>query len=187
MGDVFFRQQRADLLHALFISPPAVIEADTEPGEFMGQECPRHADIRPPAGNGIEHRDFAGEFERVVECRQHRAGDQARLFRALRRRRQENDGVGTVTAIGMEIMLDGADMRVAVLIAQVDKAQRFFPVIPPGFFRRPHIGEKADPEFHNASLFFIPFQCRIVRRNSGFVAPHTRIRLARLWSSRPVV
>ena len=50
---------------------------------YMRQERARHADIRPPAGNRIQHADLAGKLQGVVESGQHRTGHQARLFGPL--------------------------------------------------------------------------------------------------------
>ena len=87
--------------------------------------CGRKARAKPissrPSRDRIEHRDLAGELERVVEDRQHRAGDQPRSLRALRRGGEEDDRVGAVAAIGMEIVLDGADMAPAVAIGKLGR------------------------------------------------------------------
>ena len=116
----------------------------------MGQKGARHTDIGTAAGNRIQHRDLAREFERIVERGQYGTSHQARVLRALRRGRQKHNRVRAVTAVSVKVMLDRADMGVAQRVAQIDGAQRFVPVIPSRFFGFGHIGEKTDSEFNRA-------------------------------------
>ena len=72
--------------------------------------CGRNARAKPtstrPAGDRVDHADLAGELERIVEHRQHRAGDEPDRARHRRGRAEEDQRVGAVAAIGMEIVLD---------------------------------------------------------------------------------
>ena len=77
MGDILLRQQQLDLLEAFAEARLRFIGRDAEAPEFVRQERARKPDIEPPAGNAVEHRDLARELERMIEHRQHRAGDEA--------------------------------------------------------------------------------------------------------------
>ncbi len=65
---------------------------------------------------GIEHGDLAGELERIVERRHHRAGDQTHLFGALRRGGEKQHRVRAIAAVAFEIMLDRTGMRIAEFV-----------------------------------------------------------------------
>ena len=101
-----------------------------------GRKARAKPDIQPSVAQRIQHRQFAGELQRIVERRQHRAGDQPRLLRQLRGGGQEHHGIGAVAAIRMEVMLHGPDMAVAITVAQGDEPQRLLPIVARGFLRR---------------------------------------------------
>ncbi len=111
--DVLSSQQQLDLLEAFAETGDGFVGRNTEAPEFVRQEGAGKADVEAAAGNGIEHGDLAGKFQRVVERRHHRAGDQPHFFGARRRRRQKHDRIGAIAAIALEIMLDRARVGVA--------------------------------------------------------------------------
>src|SRR5215470_18327944 len=108
VSGVLLRQQEFDLFEALAEARLRFIGRDAEAAEFVRKKRARKSDVEPPARNAVEHRDFAGELERVVEYGQHRAGDEAHRPRALRYGGEENDWIGAVAAITGEIVLDSA-------------------------------------------------------------------------------
>ena len=75
-GDVFLLQQAADLLEPFVEAGAALVHRDAEARELVRQERAREADLEAAAGDRVHHPDLAGELERIVEHRQHRAGDQ---------------------------------------------------------------------------------------------------------------
>ena len=99
MGGVLLRQQQLDLLQPLAETCLRFIGRDAETAEFVRQECARESDIEPSARNAVEHGDLARELERVIEHRQHRAGDQTDRLRALRHGGEKDDRVRAVAAI----------------------------------------------------------------------------------------
>ena len=149
-GDVLLLQQPAHLFHALGEALAALIDADAEAGEFMRQEGARETRLHAALRDRIQHGDLAGELERVVEYRQHRAGDQARRLGALGRGGEENDRVGRIAAVRVEIMLDRADMAPAVAVAKIDQPQAFVEILRAAFLLRPDTGEELHPEIHGA-------------------------------------
>ena len=108
VGGLLLRQQQLDLLEALAEARLRFIGRNAEAAELVQQERAREADVEPAAGNAVEHRDLAGELERMVEHRQHRAGDQPHGLGALRDGAQKHDRVRAVAAVAIEVMLDGA-------------------------------------------------------------------------------
>src|SRR5205085_8543237 len=56
----------------------AFIERNTKTAEFVGQESTGKADFQPAFADGIQHSDFTGKLQRMVERRQHRARNQLR-------------------------------------------------------------------------------------------------------------
>jgi hypothetical protein len=77
MAGILLREQELDLLQALAEACLRFVGRDAEAAELVRQEGARKADVEPPAGNAVEHRDLAGELEGMIEHRQHRAGDEA--------------------------------------------------------------------------------------------------------------
>ena len=88
----------------------ALVDATAEARELVRQERAREADIEPAAGDGVEHADLARELERMIEDRQHRAGDESGALRARRCGGEEDDRVGAVAAILVKVVLDGTDV-----------------------------------------------------------------------------
>ena len=116
MRHIFAGQQKFDLFHALVETRDAFVKRDPESIVLVGQERPGKADFRTTARNRVQHADLAGQFQRVVEYRQDSPGHDPGVLGPLRCCRQENDRVGAVAAIGMEIVLNGSDMRVTIHI-----------------------------------------------------------------------
>src|SRR5262249_32271535 len=68
--------------------------------------------------------------------------------RALRERRQEDDGVRRVAAIGLEIVLDRARVREPERIGFLRQRQRFGKIGVGALLRRPDAGEELHAELH---------------------------------------
>ena len=129
VGGVLLRQQQIDLLEALAKARLRFIGRDAEAAELVRQERARKADVEPSAGDRVEHGDLARELERMIEHRQHRAGDQAHRLRALRQRGEKDDRVRAVAAVAGEIVLDGAGMGEAERLGFLRDRQRFRKVV----------------------------------------------------------
>ena len=149
-ADVFLAQQQAHLRDALLEARPALVHRHAKAGELVRQERAREADLEAPARDRIEHADLARELERIVEHRQHRPGDEARLGAAHGCRSEEHDRVGAVAAVGVEIMLDRTHVRVTEVVAFVHQRERVLPVGLGRFLGRAHVGKELDSELHQA-------------------------------------
>jgi hypothetical protein len=115
------------------------------------QERARKADVEASARDAVEHRDFAGKLERMVEHRQHGAGDEAHGARALRHRRKEHDGVGAVAAVAREVVLDGAGVGEAELLRFLRDRKRFREVVGGALVGVVDGGKELHTELHLAS------------------------------------
>src|SRR5580692_13220352 len=87
----------------------------------------------------------------MVEGRQHRAGDQPRLSRALRRRGEKHDRVRAVAAVIMKIMLDDPDMTEAEPVGLLGEVERFLEIRLGRFLLGPDIGKKLHAELHGCT------------------------------------
>src|SRR5882724_5848085 len=114
----------------------------------MRQERAREADLEPAARDRVEHADLARQLERMVEDGEHCSGNEAGLFAAPRGRGQEYDRVWAVAAVGVEIMLDSADVHVTEFVAHRDQLERLLPIILSGLFGRPYVGKELNTEVH---------------------------------------
>ena len=77
-------------------------------------------------------------------------GDLA-LIPMLRGGGQEDQRVGAVSAIAVEIVLDDTHVPVIELIAAVNQRQAFFEILLARLLRRTHRRKKMDAEFHGAT------------------------------------
>src|SRR5205807_6155407 len=93
--------------------------------------------------------DLAGQFQRVVEGRQHRTGDKPRPAWALGRRREKHDRVGAVAAVIMKIMLDDADMAEAEAVGFLGQVERLLKISFGRFLLGPDIGKELHAELHD--------------------------------------
>ena len=80
---IFLGQQQLDLLQTLAETRLRFVDRDAEAPEFVWQKRAGKSHIKPPARNAVQHCNFAREFERMIEDRQHRASDEAHRLRAL--------------------------------------------------------------------------------------------------------
>ncbi len=122
----------------------------------MGQEGAREAGLEPAVGDRVHHGDLGRDLERVVEGRQDRARDQPGGLGPLGGGRQEDHRVGAVTAVMVEIVLDDADVAVAIAVHQVDQRQALVEIDVGRLVLGPHVGKELDPEFHRGTLAGIP-------------------------------
>src|ERR1019366_4973744 len=86
---------------------------------------------------------------RMVERRDDRPGDQARLARELRGRRKEDDRARAVAAVGVKVVFDRADVRVAELVRQRDERERLAIPLRRRLLGRTDVGEELQTEFHD--------------------------------------
>ena len=126
----------------------ALVHCDAEAGEFVRQEGARKADLHAPAGDRIRHSDLPGELERMVENRQHRPGDEA--DRACHRGggAEKDEWIRAVAAVGMEIVLDRANIGKAELLGEPRKRQRLAPILVGRLLRRADRRKELNAEFH---------------------------------------
>ncbi len=148
VGDVLLRQQELDLLEAFTEAGDGRVGRNGEAPEFVRQEGTRKADVEAPAGNRIEHGDLAGKFQRIVERRHDRAGDEAYLLCARCHRRQKQDRIGAIAAIALEIVLDRARMGVAERLGLFGDGKAFREIRGSAFVARPEIGKELNAEPH---------------------------------------
>jgi hypothetical protein len=127
--DVLLLQQAANLLDALVEAGTALIHRDTEAGELVGQECAREPDLHAAVGDRIDHADLTGKLQRIVEHRQHRAGDEPDGPGDCACRTQEYEGVGTVAAIRMEIVLHRPYIGIPEPLRQLRELQCLAPIL----------------------------------------------------------
>src|SRR6266446_5537437 len=118
-GDVLFLKQTADLLDALVEAVAAFIHRDAEAGELVRQEGAREANLDAALGDRIDHADLAGKLQRIVKHRKHRTGDQPHLTRDRGRRAQENQWIGAIAAVRVEIVFDRPHVGVAELLGEL--------------------------------------------------------------------
>ena len=161
MGDVLLREQELDLLEPFAKARHRLVRRDAEAAELVWQECARKAHVKPPAGDRIEHADFPGKLERVVEDRKHCAGHKPHVARTLRGRAQEDDGIGAIAAIGLKIVLDGAHMGETQLVGFGRDVERVVEIIPRRFLLRRYIGKELKAELHDQSWGSLLLRCWI--------------------------
>src|SRR2546422_7181913 len=74
-GDGLLGPQPRDGLDTLLEARPALVHRDAERVELVGHERASEAGVEAAAADGVEHRELAGQLQRVIEDRQHGAGD----------------------------------------------------------------------------------------------------------------
>jgi hypothetical protein len=174
---IFLCQQQLDLLEAFTETRLRFIRRDAEAPEFVRQKGAGKSDVEPPAGNAVEHSDFARELERVVEHRQHRAGDEAHRLRALRRGGEKDDRIGAIAAVTGEVVLDGADVPEAQCLRFFGDRKRFGVVFGGALVGMIDGGKKLYAELHEgrpwlrASSFIAMAESRALEGNQSIQAP----------------
>ena len=148
MGHVLAAQQQLDLLDTLAEAGHRPLRRAAEAAKLVRQKGAREADIEATAADRIEHADFAGELERVIEDRQHRTRHQVRAACALSSGREKQHRVGAVPAIVMKIMLDDADVGKPEPLGLLHKRERIAKVIRCRFLIWPDVGKKLQTELH---------------------------------------
>jgi hypothetical protein len=140
-----FPASRSSTCSSLAKTRDRLVRRDAEPAKLVRQERAREADVEPPARDGIEHADLAGQLERIVEDREHRAGYQR--TRPLRSGAQEYDRVGAVAAVGLKIVPTVRTCVKPSLSASAAMSKGRGNNRGPASLRR-HVGEKLQPELH---------------------------------------
>ena len=150
MGGILLRQQELDLLEAFAEARLQFIGRDAEAPELVQQERAREPDVEPAARNAVEHRDLAGELERMIEHRQHRAGDEAHRLGALRHGGEKDDRVRAVAAVAREVVLDGARVAEAQRLGFLRDRQQFRVIVGGALVGVVDGGKKLHTELHVA-------------------------------------
>src|SRR5262249_42935381 len=95
-----------------------------------------------------QHGDLAGELQRIVEGRHHRAGDQPHLSGTRGRRRQEHDRVRAIAAIALEIMLNRARVAIAERVGLLGDGEALGEILRGVFVAWPEIRKELNAELH---------------------------------------
>src|SRR5580700_5870581 len=144
--NILLGQEHRDLRQPLGETATALVEAHAELSELVRQERAGETDLKPACADSVEHADLAGQFQRRVKRRQYCAGDEPHLRGALRHRGEEDQRIGAVTAVGLEVVLDLANMGVAKLVGQAREMNRLAEILRGGFLRRINAGEEVEAE-----------------------------------------
>ncbi len=91
---------------------------------------------------------MSGELERIVEHRQHRAGDEPDFLRLRGGGAEKDQRAGAVAAVVMKIMFDGSHIGEAELLREAGEIKRFRPIVFGGFDVRADRRKELDTEFH---------------------------------------
>src|SRR5215510_3432928 len=94
-----------DDVNAFFETRSALFHAHAEDVELLWDEGASKSSIEPAVADIIEHRQLAGELDGMVECGYHGAGDQPDASGAGRDGRQEDNRIGTMTAVVVKVVL----------------------------------------------------------------------------------
>src|SRR5204863_3420478 len=111
--------QQFDLLQAFPEARQRFIRRDAESPEFVREKRARKSDIEASTRDPVQHGDFTSELERMIEHRQHRAGNQPHVLGALRYGAQENNGIRTIAAVALELVLHSAGVSEAKLFGRL--------------------------------------------------------------------
>ena len=144
-------EQAPDQVEAFIEPGAALVHRDAEAGELVGQEGAREAHLQAAAGNRIHHPDLAGELERMIEHRQHRAGHQPKRARHRSGGAEKDERIGTVAAIGQKIVLDRAHIGEAQLLRQLRELERLAPIVVGALLIGTDGGKELDAEFHQSA------------------------------------
>ncbi len=149
--DVFLAEQPVDDRHALVEALAALVEADPEPLELVRQEGTCEADFESTARDRVEHADLTGELQGMVEHWEHRAGDEPHRRRASRRGGEEDERVRRVSAVVVEVVLDGADVREPEGLGMLGEQERLREVLAGRRGLGPDRWEELNTELHRSS------------------------------------
>ena len=163
-----------DLLEAFAETGDGFVGRNVEAPEFVRQEGAGKADVEAAAGNRVEHGNLAGKFQRVVERRHDRAGDQPHFLGARRRRRQKHDRIGAIAAIALEIMLDRARVGVAERLGLFGDGEALGKILRGAFVARPEIGEELNAELHAIVFRHLRFERSASKDTAGAAVPSGR-------------
>ena len=155
MAHILVRQQQLDLFDALAEASHRFIRQTAKTAKLVRQKSTRKADVEAAAADRVEHADFAGQLQRMIEDRQHGASHQARAACALGRGGEKQHRVGAVAAIVVKVMLDDANMRESELFRLLREVERVAKIVGTGFLIRSDIRKKL-----HAKLHFGPSQAR---------------------------
>jgi hypothetical protein len=133
MGHALAGQQQIDLFDALAKAGHRLVRRAAEPAKLVRQKGTREPDIEAAIADRVQHADFAGELQRMVEDRQHRTRHQPRPARALSRGGEKQHWVGAVPAVVMKIMLDDADVGEPEFLRLFHQAKRITKILGAGF------------------------------------------------------
>ena len=68
-GYIFLFQEAPYLIHPFIETSDAFIQAPAKSPEFTRQKGPCQANLEPTVGKTVQHPNFTGNFERMVENR----------------------------------------------------------------------------------------------------------------------
>ncbi len=152
VGDVLLAQEEVDLLDALGEAGDRLVERDPEFAELVRQKGACEADVEPAARDRVAHGDLAGELEGVIEDREHGAGDQTCSLGPLRGSGEEEQRVGAVAAIPMEVVLHDADRVVPEPVSGLGDVECVAEVVLARFNLRRYRRKELDPKLQRSAL-----------------------------------
>ena len=74
---VFVLEKTPHGLHSFFEARAAFVERHAKTAELVRQKRTGETDFEPAFADGIEHADLTGKFQRMIEGRENRAGNQS--------------------------------------------------------------------------------------------------------------
>ena len=163
-GDLLVLQQQRDLREPFGESAAALVEAHAELRELVRQEGAGEADLQPAVADAVEHADLAGHLQRLVEGGQHGAGDQPGLLRHHGCGGEKDQRIGAIAAVGMEVVLDLPDVRVAEFVGQAAQVHGFAEILLRRLLVRADAGKEVQSELHHATLPISPLDRRVPHR-----------------------
>src|SRR3954468_11390007 len=128
-ADPLFRPQAPDYADRLLEALARLGHRHAVDLKLLWQESAPESRVESALAHVVEHRQVAAEMRRMMERRDHRAGDEPDALRARGNRGQEDARVGRMAAVIVEGMLDCLDARVAELIGSGRKPQALVVVI----------------------------------------------------------
>ncbi len=122
------------------------------PSSKRAHERAADAHVEPPVAEIVQHRQLAGQLDRVVEGRDDGAGDEPDPPRARGDRAQQHDGVRGGAAVVVEVVLDGLDRAEAERIGALGQAQHLVEVLRGRGVGGAKRGKEVEAEVHALAL-----------------------------------
>src|SRR2546426_4064898 len=150
VGHAVLGPEPGDDVDAFLEAGAALLHAHAEHLELLRDERAAEAHVEATVADVVQRRQLGRELDGMVEGRADRAGDRAEPLRARRDGREEDDGIRRVTAVVIEVMLDGLDGVESELVSALGQAQGLGEVLRGRIVARPERREEVETELHRA-------------------------------------